>query len=56
MLRLAVLASGRGSNMQAIQERIAEGRLAARIVLVLSNDPGAQVVGLARAAGLPVWN
>lgn len=41
--------------MQAIQERIAEGRLAARIALVLCNDPEAPAVSLARAAGLPVW-
>ena len=55
MLHLAVLASGRGSNLLAIQERIAQGRVAARIALVLCNDPEAPVVSLARDAGLPVW-
>lgn len=46
-MRLAVLLSGRGSNFQAIHEAIASGVLAAEIVCVISNRPGAP--GLARA-------
>jgi phosphoribosylglycinamide formyltransferase-1 len=48
-----VLISGTGSNLQAILDAIADGRLAARVPLVVSNRPGA--AGLARAAraGVP---
>jgi phosphoribosylglycinamide formyltransferase-1 len=55
MMRLAVLASGRGSNLQAIVRSISRGRLAARVVLVLSNAPEATALGLAGAAGIPTW-
>lgn len=51
-LRLAVLISGRGSNLKAILDAIAAGRLAARVVLVLSNRPGAAGLDLAATAGL----
>lgn len=46
--RLGVLISGRGSNLQAIIDAIADGRLDATIALVVSNVEGAP--GLARAA------
>jgi phosphoribosylglycinamide formyltransferase 1 len=45
--RLAVLISGRGSNLQSIIDTIARGELDATIGLVLSNRP--QAPGLARA-------
>ena len=45
--RLAVLISGRGSNLQSIVDAIAERRLDAEIALVASNRPEAP--GLARA-------
>ena len=47
-MTLGVLISGRGSNLQAIIDAIAAGRLAARIAVVISNKPGAS--GLERAA------
>lgn len=52
-LRVAVLVSGWGSNLQAILEAIAEGRLDARVELVAADRPEAR--GLARAgeAGVP---
>ena len=40
-LRLGVLASGSGSNLQAIIDRCADGSIDAEIVLVLANVPGA---------------
>ncbi|NIK09886.1 phosphoribosylglycinamide formyltransferase-1 [Xanthomonas arboricola] len=40
-LRLAVLASGRGSNLQAILDAIASGRLPAEVVGVFSDRPQA---------------
>ena len=42
--RLAILASGRGSNLQAILDAIAAGRLDARIVGVFSDRPDAQAL------------
>lgn len=51
--RIAVLASGRGSNLQAILDAIAAGRLEARVVLVLSEQPDAYALERARQAGVP---
>jgi len=45
--RLAVLISGRGSNLQSIIDAIAGGRLAATIAVVISNRAAA--AGLVRA-------
>ena len=53
MLRLGVLGSGSGSNMQAILDAIREGRLNAEIVLVLSDNPEAFILQRAKDAGLP---
>ncbi|WP_410859403.1 formyltransferase family protein, partial [Paraburkholderia sp. SIMBA_054] len=39
--KLAVLASGRGSNLQAILDAIAAGTLDAEVVGVLSDKPAA---------------
>ncbi|GAB2522930.1 phosphoribosylglycinamide formyltransferase [Lysobacter humi (ex Lee et al. 2017)] len=52
-MRLAVLASGRGSNLQAILDAIAAGRLDAELVGVFSDRPKAAALDRARAAGLP---
>ena len=49
---LALLISGRGSNMSAIVGAIAEGRLRARIAVVISNRAEAAGLERARAAGL----
>jgi phosphoribosylglycinamide formyltransferase-1 len=51
--RLAVLASGRGSNLQAILDAIAEGSLAARVVGVFSDRARAWALQRARDAGVP---
>lgn len=48
--RLAVLASGRGSNLQAIIEAIAGGALAAQVVGVFSDRPGAAALQRVPAA------
>lgn len=52
-MRLAVLASGRGSNLLAILDAIREGRLAAEVVGVFSDKDEAAALGHARAAGIP---
>ena len=52
MKRLAVLASGRGSNLQALIDAERRGELCARIVLVVSNRRGAPALERAGAAGI----
>ncbi|MBI4401023.1 MAG: phosphoribosylglycinamide formyltransferase [Nitrospirae bacterium] len=47
-LRVGVLASGRGSNLQAIIDAIEAGALQARIAVVLSNKKDAQALERAR--------
>jgi len=51
-LRIGVLASGRGSNLQAIVDAIEAGRLDAKIVLVFSNKQDAVALERARKHGL----
>lgn len=50
--RLGVLISGRGSNLQAMIAAVADGRLDAAIVVVISNRAGAGGLDRARAAGI----
>jgi phosphoribosylglycinamide formyltransferase-1 len=52
MTALAVLISGRGSNLQSIIDAIADRRLDARIALVLSNRADAGGLERARGAGI----
>jgi phosphoribosylglycinamide formyltransferase-1 len=49
---LGVLISGRGSNLQAILDAVADGRIPARVALVISNRPEAHGLARARAAGV----
>ena len=51
-MRLAILLSGRGSNFAAIHDAIVRGALAAEIVAVVSNRPGAAGLVRARELGL----
>ncbi|MBI1893772.1 MAG: phosphoribosylglycinamide formyltransferase, partial [Candidatus Rokubacteria bacterium] len=51
-LRLGVLASGRGSNLQAIIDAIEAGRLSAKIEVVLSDRAHAEALGRARRHGI----
>jgi phosphoribosylglycinamide formyltransferase-1 len=50
--RLGVLISGRGSNLQALIDAIASGRLDASIAIVISNRNDAAGLDRARAAGI----
>lgn len=52
-LRVAVLASGRGSNLQALHRAQTEGRLPIALVGVFSDQPGSGALAYARAHGLP---
>jgi phosphoribosylglycinamide formyltransferase-1 len=49
--RLGILLSGRGSNFEAIADRIASGKLNAEIAIVISNVDTAQGLELAKARG-----
>ena len=51
-IKLGVLGSGSGSNMQAILDAIEDGSLDAEIVLVLSDHPDAFILERARKAGI----
>jgi phosphoribosylglycinamide formyltransferase-1 len=52
-MRLSVLASGGGSNLQAILDGCASGTIPAEVALVVCNIPGAGTVDRARKAGVP---
>ena len=49
---IGVLISGRGSNLQAIIDAIGDGRLDARVAVVISNRADAHGLERARAAGI----
>ena len=50
--RIGVLISGRGSNLQALIDAVHDGRLKARIAVVISNKGQAGGLDRARAAGI----
>jgi phosphoribosylglycinamide formyltransferase-1 len=52
-LRLGVMASGKGSNLEAIAAAIQRGDLQAEIRVVIYNNPGAVVAQRAKQLGLP---
>ena len=52
MTRIGVLVSGRGSNLQALIDAVAEGRLPVKIVVVLSSRPGVAALNKAERAGI----
>ncbi len=54
MLKIAVLVSGGGTNLQAIIDRIADGTITnTEIVSVISNNAGAYALERAKQAGIP---
>ena len=53
MKRIVVLASGNGSNLQAVIDACAEGRLSATVVAVVSDVAHAKALDRAEAAGIP---
>jgi phosphoribosylglycinamide formyltransferase-1 len=56
LVRLGVLVSGRGSNLQAVIDAIEGGTLSAEIAVVLSNKQDAGGLERARKQGVPqVW-
>lgn len=51
-LKLAVLASGSGTNFQAMVDAVRRGVLDVDIRIVICNRPGARVIERAKAAGI----
>lgn len=54
-LRVGVLVSGRGSNLQALIDARTNGRLPIELVAVGSNQPGCEALARAQTAGIPVF-
>jgi phosphoribosylglycinamide formyltransferase-1 len=52
-LRLGVLVSGGGTNLQAILDAVAQGKLDAEVRVVISNQPAAFALERAKGAGVP---
>jgi phosphoribosylglycinamide formyltransferase-1 len=52
-LRIGAIASGGGTNLQAIIDRCQDGSIDAEIVLVISNNPDAGALVRASEAGIP---
>ncbi|SDI40893.1 phosphoribosylglycinamide formyltransferase [Alteribacillus bidgolensis] len=55
-MKLAVFASGSGSNFQAIADAVQEGRVQAEIALLVCDKPGAYAEKRAKALGIPVFS
>jgi phosphoribosylglycinamide formyltransferase-1 len=53
--RLAVFASGSGTNFEAIAQACADGRLDAEVALMVCDKPGAAVVARAERFGIPAF-
>ncbi|MFD1708229.1 phosphoribosylglycinamide formyltransferase [Siminovitchia sediminis] len=54
MKKIAIFASGNGSNFQAIHDAVQAGTLRAEIKLLVCDKPGAFVTERAKKAGVPV--
>ena len=54
-MKIAALASGRGSNVGSILRYCKEGRLDCQVVLVAGNNPVAPVLDIAREYGVATW-
>ena len=54
MIKLAILASGNGTNAQAILEAVQSGEMQADVKVVLTNKPQAGVIARASKFGVPV--
>ncbi|HIK29099.1 MAG: phosphoribosylglycinamide formyltransferase [Oscillatoriaceae bacterium SKW80] len=52
-LKLGILASGNGTNFEAVQEAIAANKLNAKIQVLIYNNPGAKVAARAEKWGIP---
>jgi len=56
MLKFGVMASGGGSNLQSILDRIADGSLLGKCVFLITNNSRCGAVEKAQAFGIPVYH
>lgn len=54
-LKIAIMASGRGSNADAILQAVQQGRLDAKVQCLICNVEGAPVLDLAKRAGIQAF-
>ncbi|MBN1170473.1 phosphoribosylglycinamide formyltransferase [Candidatus Micrarchaeota archaeon] len=54
MIKIAILASGRGSNFKSIMEEIRAGRCNAHPVVLITNNPDAPAIDIAKENNIPV--
>ncbi|MGD9935869.1 MAG: phosphoribosylglycinamide formyltransferase [Methanoregulaceae archaeon] len=54
MMRCAVLASGRGSDFQAVIDAVAAGTCPVELVRLITDNPSAPAIGRAERAGIPI--
>lgn len=54
-MKLALFASGNGSNVQAIIDAVEKNQLTAELVCLICDKPKAHVIGRAVAAHIPIW-
>ncbi|MFN8359878.1 MAG: phosphoribosylglycinamide formyltransferase [Candidatus Kapaibacterium sp.] len=52
-VQVAIMASGRGSNAEAIIQYSKEPGIAYRVALIVTNNPNAGVIGIAQHYGIP---
>ncbi len=52
MINLAILVSGRGSNMEAIIKSVNEGKINANVNIVISNKPNVRALSIAKDYGI----
>lgn len=53
--RIAVFVSGGGTDLQSILDGIDTGQIQGRVVLVISDKPGAYALTRAQNAGIETW-
>ncbi|HAP34472.1 MAG TPA: phosphoribosylglycinamide formyltransferase [Bacteroidetes bacterium] len=56
MLNIAVFASGRGSNFEALYRAIGKEKIQAKIVLVISNNSSSGILSLAHTFNIPAFH
>jgi len=52
MINLAILVSGRGSNMESIIKSVKEGKINANVNIVISNKPNVRALSIAKDYGI----
>ncbi len=53
-MNIAVFASGRGTNFQAVIRAVKRGKIKANLALLVSDNPNAQAIQMAKQAGIGV--